>query len=144
MDFGIDKCAYMKVVKGKQVSNMQPLEMNDIVIQPIGEGDTCKYLGQNGNINFDAPINKERVTKEYFTRVRKIWTSELSAYNKVIDHNSFALPILVPTFGILDWSIQDIKDLDIKTRKQLTMSGNFLLNSDIDLLYIQRNQGGRG
>ena len=24
------------------------------------------------------------------------------------------------------------------------MSGNFLLNSDIDLLYIQRNQGGRG
>ena len=32
MDFGIDKCAYMKVVKGKQVSNLQPLEMNDIVI----------------------------------------------------------------------------------------------------------------
>ena len=144
MDFGIDKCAYMKVVKGKQVSNMQPLEMNDIVIQPIGEGDTCKYLGQNGNINFDAPINKERVTKEYFTRVRKIWTSELSAYNKVIAHNSFALPVLVPTFGILDWSIQDIKDLDIKTRKQLTMSGNFHPNSDIDLLYIQRNLVGRG
>ena len=32
MDFGIDNCAYMKVVKGKQVSNLQPLEMNDIVI----------------------------------------------------------------------------------------------------------------
>ena len=91
MDFGIDKCAYMKVVKGKQVSNLQPLEMNDIVIQPIEEGDTYKYLGQDENINFDGPINKERVTKEYFTRVRKLWTSELSAYNKVITHNSFAL-----------------------------------------------------
>ena len=144
MDFGIDKCTYMKVVKGKQVSNLQPLEMNDIVIQPIEEGDTYKSLGQEENINFDGPIKKESVTKEYFTRVRKIWTSELSAYNKVIDHNSFALPILVPTFGILDWSIQDIKDLDIKTRKQLTMSGNFHPNSDIDLLYIQRNQDGRG
>ena len=44
MDFGIDKCAYMKCVKGKQVSNLQPLEMNDIVIQPIEEGDTYKYL----------------------------------------------------------------------------------------------------
>ena len=144
MDFGTDKCAYMKVVKGKQVSNLQPLEMNDIVIQPIEEGDTYKSLGQEENINFDGPIKKERVTKEYFTRVRKIWTSELSAYNKVIAHNSFALPVLVPTFGILDWSIQDIKDLDIKTRKQLTMSGNFHPNSDIDLLYIQRNLGGRG
>ena len=52
--------------------------------------------------NFDGPVNKERVTKEYFTRVRKIWTSELSAYNKVIAHNSYALPVLVPTIGILD------------------------------------------
>ena len=144
MDFGINKCAYMKVVKGKQVSNLQPLEMNDIVIQPIEEGDTYKYLGQDENINFDGPINKERLTKEYFTRVRKIWSSKLSAYNMFIAHNSFALPVLVPTFGILDWSIQDIKDLDIKTRKQLTMSGNFHPNSDIDLLYIQRNLGGRG
>ena len=40
--------------------------------------------------------------------------------------------------------MQDIKDLDVKTRKQLTMSGNFRLNSDKDLLYIQRNLGGRG
>ena len=38
MDFGINKCAYMKVVKGKQVSNLQPLEMNDIVIQSIEKG----------------------------------------------------------------------------------------------------------
>ena len=144
MDFGIDKCTYMKVVKGKQVNNLQPLEMNGIVIQPIEEGDTYKYLRQDENINFDGPFNKERVTKECFTRVRKMWTSELSAYNKVIANNSFALAVLVPTFGILDWSIQDIKDLDIKTRKQLTMSGNFHPNSDIDLLYIQRNQGGRG
>ena len=53
IDFGIDKCAYIKVVKGKQVSNLQPLEMNDIVIQPIEEGDTYKYLGQDENINFD-------------------------------------------------------------------------------------------
>ena len=144
MDFGIDKCAYMKVVKGKQVSNLQPLEMNDIVIQPIEEGDTYKYLGQDKNVNFDGPINKERVTKEDFTRVRKTWTYELSAFNKVIAHNSFALPVLVPIFGILDWCIQDIENLDINTRKQLTMSGNFHPNSGIDLLYIQKNLSGRG
>ena len=42
MDFGINKWAYIKVVKGKQVSNLPPLEMNDIVRQPIKEGDTYK------------------------------------------------------------------------------------------------------
>ena len=118
--------------------------MNDIAIQPIEEGDTYKHLGKDENINFDGPINKKRVMKKYFTKVRKIWTSELSACSKVIALNSFALPVLVPTFRILDWSIQDIKDLDIKTRKQLTMSVNFHPNSNIDLLYIQRNLGGRG
>ena len=92
MDFGIDKCTYIKVVKGNQVNNLQPLEMNDIFIQPIEEENTYKYLGQDENINFDGPIYKERVTKEYFTRVRKILTSELSAYNKIIANNSFALP----------------------------------------------------
>ena len=92
MDFGIDKCTYIKVVKGNQVNNLQPLEMNDIFIQPIEEENTYKYLGQDENINFDGLIYKERVTKEYFTRVRKILTSELSAYNKIIANNSFALP----------------------------------------------------
>ena len=33
MGFGINKCAYMKVVKGKQVSNLQPLEMNIVINQ---------------------------------------------------------------------------------------------------------------
>ena len=32
----------------------------------------------------------------------------------------------------------------LKTRRQLTNSGNFHPNSDIDLLYTQRNLGGRG
>ena len=76
--------------------------MNDILTQPIKEGDTYKYLWQDENINFHGHINKEGVTEEYFTRVRKIWTSKLSAYNKVTAHNSFAVPVVVPTFGILD------------------------------------------
>ena len=71
-----------------------------------------------------------------------LWT--LSLQQGYITHNSFAVPVVIATFGILDWSIQGVKDLDIKTRKQLTMSGNFHPNSDIDLLYIQRNLGGRG
>ena len=44
--------------------------------------------------------------------MKKIWTSELSAYNKNIAYNAFAVPVLIPTFGILDWTIQKIKHID--------------------------------
>ena len=46
--------------------------------------------------------------------------------------------------GILDWTIQEIKDTDIRTRKILSVTGNFHSNSDVDRLFIGQNIGGRG
>ena len=89
-------------------------------------------------------MNKERVTTEYKKRVQKIWSSELSAYSKYLAHNTFALPVLTPTFGILHCTIREIENLDITTRKILNMIGNFNRNSDIDRLYLPRRNGGRG
>ena len=76
--------------------------------------------------------------------MQKIWSSELSAYNKHLAHNTFALPVLTLTFGILDCTICEIENLDITTRKILNMTGNFNRNSDIDRLYLPRRNGGRG
>ena len=56
----------------------------------------------------------------------------------------FALPVLTPTFGILDWKKNEIKNMDIKTRKVLNMTGNFHYNSDVDRLYASRKESGRG
>ena len=94
--------------------------------------------------SYVGTVNKERVCKEYFTRVRKIWKSELSAFSKTIAHNMFAVPVLKPTYGILDWAIQEIRNIDIKIRKVLSMTVNFHINRDVDCLYISRSEGGRG
>ena len=64
--------------------------------------------------------------------------------NKVIAHNSFIVPILTTTVGILNWTIDEIKEIDIKTHKQLIMSRYFHPNGDIDKLYLSRGQGGHG
>ena len=144
MDFGTNKCAYLKIVKGMMVSDGEPLEMNNLTIKPVKESDTYKYLGIDENISYHEPINKERVSKEYFTQTRKIWSSELSAYKKVIAHNTFLVPVLVPTIGLLDSTIGEIKDIDIKTRKILTLTQNFHPNSDFDHFYMQKSLGGRG
>lgn len=76
-------------------------------------------------------------------RLRKIWSSKLSDCSKVIIHNSFARPVITPTVGIVDWTIDDINHLDIKMKEILSMTSNFHPNSDIDKLYISRTKEGR-
>ena len=62
---------------------------------------------------------------EYKECVQKIWSSELSAYNKHNAHNVFALLVPTPTFGIICWTIQEIENFNIITNKILNITGNF-------------------
>ena len=144
MNFGEEKGAYMRIEKEKVLDNSNPIVMNNLTIKPILSGDNYRYLGIDENIAYSGPINKTRVLKEYLNRTRKIWKSELSDYNKMLAHNTFALPTITATVGILEWSIKEINDIDIKTRKILTMTGSLHPNSDVDKLYINRKEGGRG
>ena len=105
---------------------------------------TYKYLGVDENVSYNGSLNKDRIQSEYLKRVRKLWRSELSGYNTYIAHNAFALPVLTPTFGILDWTKDEIKNIDIKTSKNLNMTGNLHCNADVDRLYASRKEGGRG
>ena len=66
------------------------------------EGDTYKYLGIDENIGYVGPINKYRITKEYYHRIKKMWNSKLSSFNKIIAHNTFAVPVFITSVGIVD------------------------------------------
>ena len=134
MKFGVDKCAFVQVEKGKLVQNPDPLRVHDLIIEPVPAGDTYTYLGIDKNIAYDEPLNKAKLTKEYLNCIKKIWSLELSDYNKVVAHNSFATQIIIPTVGIIDWTIDDIEQLHIKTHKILSMTGNLHPNSDINYL----------
>ena len=60
MDFGINKFAYLKIVKGMLVSDGEPLVMNNLTIKPVTEDDTYKYLGIDENIvTMDQSKKKE-------------------------------------------------------------------------------------
>ena len=103
-----------------------------------------KCLGVDEDIGFDGPLNKEKVRKEFLRRTRKIWESELYSRSKVTAYNAFALPVLTTSVGVLDWNEQELKDLDVKTRKVLNMSGSLHSKGDIDRLYVPRSDGARG
>ena len=144
MEFGADKCAYLYIESGKRKSLGDTIDINGLHLEELEEDDTYKYLGQDEAVGFASPLNKEKATKEYHRRVRKIWESELYAKHKVIAHNIFAVPILSPTFGILNWAKDELEKIDIQTRKLLSLNGSFHVNSDVDRLYTLRSLGGRG
>ena len=56
-------------------------------------------------------------------------------FNKVIAHNKFTVYVFITSVGIIDLTINEIKEIDCKTRKQLAMTGNFHPNGDVNSSY---------
>jgi hypothetical protein len=48
------------------------------------------------------------------------------------------------SFGIINWRIEEIKQIDRKTRNLLTLYKIHQPKADIDRLYVKRKEGGRG
>ena len=144
MTFGLAKCAHINIERGKRKSLGKKIDINGIEISELEEGDMYKYLGVDEDNGFDGPLNKEKIKKEFLRRTRKIWESELYSRNKVTAYNTFALPVLTTSVSVLDWNEQELKDLDVKTRKVLNLFGSLHSKGDIDRLYVPRSNGGRG
>ena len=66
---------------------------------------------------------KEKIRKEYYRRIRMITKSELNAINRMEAINTLATPVVTYSFNIVDWKMEEIRKLDRKTRKLLTMEG---------------------
>ena len=144
MTFGESKCAYIYIEHGKRKSLGKSIKINGLTVRELEHGEMYTYLGQDESIRYNGPLNKERVTNEYKRRVRKIWSSDLYSNNKVTTHNTFAIPVITPTIGIINWTKQEIRNLDIATRRFLTYTGSLHKRSDVDRLYVPRKLGGRG
>jgi len=87
---------------------------------------------------------KERLKQEYRRRLRMILKSELNARYKITAIGALAVPVVRYSFGIINWRIEEIKQIDRKTRKMLTMYKMHHPKPDIDRLYVKRKEGGRG
>ena len=117
MKFGESKCAYRQIERGRIKVNSGNVNINNLNIQQVNKGESYKYLGIDENISFDGTTNKERVLTEYFKRVCKIWSTELSGYNKFLSDKKCAIHVLIPTFGLVNWTIDKIDNIDKKQDK---------------------------
>ena len=76
--------------------------------------------------------------------MKQVLRSKLNGHNKMQAINAYAIPVISYTGGIIDWTEEEKKELDRRTRKLLTMHKGLHPRADVDRLYIPRKSAGRG
>ena len=144
MMFGLDKCAKASFNQGKLISTGNIELDQEATISELDPNSGYKYLGVDESDGIQLTKMKDKIRKEYCRRVRLILRSVLKGKNKIEAISSLAIPVVQYSFGIIDWKYSELKKLDSKTRKILTMHGILHPKSDADRIYIARKEGGRG
>ena len=70
--------------------------------------------------------------------------SNLNAENLTKTINTWAVSIFRYSAGIIDWTKQELQNLDHKTRKMMTAYKALHPKAYVDRLYVHRKDGGRG
>ena len=143
MEFGMDKCAVLLMKDGKQVES-EGVELPSGEVMKDVDENGYKYLGVLQAEKVKNREMKEKVRVEYLRRVKLLAKSELYAGNMVKGINAWAIGVVRYSAGILDWTKEDLKQMDVKTRKILTFCGAFHKRGSVGRLYLKRKEGGKG
>ena len=143
MEIAIKKCGILTMKRGKIVKSEGIKLPHGEVMKQVGqEGYT--YLGIIELHKIKETKMKEIITKEYKERQRLILKSKLNGRNKVTAINTWEVAIARYGAGITQWKANELKDLDRKSRKTITLYGGLHPKSDVDRWYAKRKEGGRG
>ena len=140
--FGLHKCAVLVLKRGKMVQT-EGIELPDGRRMREINLDGYKYLGV---LQCDSIMDremKEKVKSEYIRRVKKLLKSQLNGGNVTAGMKTWAVGIIRYGAGVLDWTKEEWKSIDIKTRKLMTMNGCLHPRGNVDRLYVARKEGVR-
>ena len=118
-----------------------PLNDNQ-VIQDLDQAETYKYLGMEEGEGVQHHKMKVKIRKEYKKRIKLVLKSELNARNKIAAIITLAVPVILYSYGVIDWKLDEIQDLDRMTRKQLCMNQMLIKKADVDRIYLPCQEGG--
>ena len=82
---------------------------------------------------------KDRLSKEYVRRVKKVIRSKLNGGNMVRVINSWAVSLLRYSGGVVSWTKVELMNLDRKTRKLLIIQDALHARADGSRLYLMRS-----
>ena len=146
MKFGCSKCNILMLTRGciTPTDDFKLPSVSNGIIASLAPTSAYHYLGVLESAVFHHSDMIEKLSNEYRRRVRKLLCSYLTGSNVIHAINSCAIPILRYSAGIIDWTLEELQQLDRGTRKLLSLHGTFYRTSDVDRLYVSLQLGGRG
>ena len=88
------------------------------------------YLGILETDKIKEKEMKEKFSREYLRRLRLILRSKLNGRNKIMAVNTWVASVMRYGAGILKWNTDELKSLDRRTRKFMTIHGVLHPKSD--------------
>ena len=87
---------------------------------------------------------KNKIQKEYLRRTRKLLETKISSRNLIKGIYTWTVSLVRYPGPFLKWTRDELRQMDQRTRKLMTMHKALHPRDDVNRLYVPRKEGGRG
>ena len=140
MEFGIEKSAMLVMKCGKRHITERVELPNQVIIRTLGEKETYKYLWILEADTIKQQEMKKKIEKEYFRKARKLLETKLYGRNLVEGTKNWAVPLVRYSGPFLNWTREELKQMNQRTRKPMTMHKALHPRDDVDRLDVSRRE----
>jgi hypothetical protein len=144
MSFGTDKFKAVQLWRGKLINTEGFHISEEEITNDLTENQSYKYLGFHQLRGIKHTEIQEKLTTMSEKRLRIICKSYLNTANKIKAINTYAIPILTYSFGIISWSNTDLESLERLVRKTLSNHCKRHPKSAVGRITIPQHLGGLG
>ena len=141
MEYGIEKCAMLVMNCGKRHITEGVELPNQVVIRTLGKKETLKNVGILEADIIEQQEKKEKIKKRGGTR--KLLETKLYSKNLVKEINTWVALLVRYSGPFLMWTKEELKQMDQRTRKLMTIHKALHPRDGFDRLYVSRKEEGR-
>ena len=142
MEFGLAKCTMQIMKSGKRYLTDGMKLPNQDKIRTLGEKETYKYLRILETDNIKQVEMKDKIQKEYLRRTRKRSETKLCSRNLFKGINTWAALLVRYSGPFLKWTKEELKQMDQRTWKVMTMHKALHHRTNADRQYVSRRKRG--
>ena len=136
MEFGIEKCA-MLVMKSRKRHLTDGMELpNQDKVRTLAEDDSCKCLSILESDTIKQVEMKDKIRKVYLRKTRKLLEAKMSSRNLIKEIDTWALPLVRYSVPFIKCARDELKQLDQRIRKLMSMHKALHPSDDVDSLYV--------
>ena len=134
MEFGIKKCGVVTMKRGNLIKCNEIKLSNGDTIKEVDD-ESYKYLGILELDNVKEKEMKGLLKAEYLRRVKLVMGSKLHGRNKIKATNTWVVSLIRYGAGLIKWNKEDLRAIDRKARKIMTVNNELHPRSNIKMLF---------